>query len=85
MEEMVVLTALALFTLLAAICSIVFNKLKLPPLIGYIVAGIILVNILFIYQDEETISAEEEIISLLKDMGLVMLMFCRVPSPYWWP
>ena len=76
MEEMVVLTALALFTLLAAICSIVFNKLKLPPLIGYIVAGIILVNILFIYQDEETISAEEEIISLLKDMGLVMLMFC---------
>ena len=76
MEEMVILTALALFTLLAAICSIVFNKLKLPPLIGYIVAGIILVNILFIYQDEETISAEEEIISLLKDMGLVMLMFC---------
>ena len=76
MEETVMLTALALFTLLAAICSIIFNKLKLPPLIGYIVAGIILVNILFIYQDEETISAEEEIISLLKDMGLVMLMFC---------
>lgn len=76
MEETVMLTALALFTLLAAVCSIVFNKFKLPPLIGYIVAGIVLVNVLFAYQDDATIAAEEEIISLLKDMGLVMLMFC---------
>lgn len=76
MEETVMLTALALFTLLAAVCSIVFNKLKLPPLIGYIIAGIILVNILFRYQSEDAVSAEEEIISLLKNMGLVMLMFC---------
>ncbi len=76
MEEVVVLTALALFTLLAAGCSILFNKLKLPPLIGYIVAGIILVNVLFLYQNQSTIDAENDIISLLKDMGLVMLMFC---------
>ena len=70
------LTALALFTLLAAVCSIIFNKLKLPPLIGYIIAGIILVNLLFSHQDVEAVEAEEEIISLLKHMGLVMLMFC---------
>ena len=76
MEETVILTALAMFMLLAAICSIVFNKLKLPPLIGYIVAGIVMVNILFLYQDEDTIAAEEEIIEILKAMGLVMLMFC---------
>lgn len=76
MEETVMLTALALFTLLAAVCSIIFNKLKLPPLIGYIIAGIILVNILFRYQSQDTVDAEEEIISLLKNMGLVMLMFC---------
>ena len=76
MEETVMLTALALFTLLAAVCSIIFNKLKLPPLIGYIIAGIVLVNVLFVYQDDATIAAEEEIISLLKDMGLVLLMFC---------
>lgn len=76
MDEVVMLTALALFTLLAAVCSIVFNKLKLPPLIGYIVAGIVMVNVLFLYQDQATIETEEEIISLLKDMGLVMLMFC---------
>ena len=76
MEEIVMVTALALFTLLAAVCSIIFNKLKLPPLIGYIIAGIVLVNVMFIHQDEETILAEEEIISLLKDFGLILLMFC---------
>ena len=76
MDEVIVLTALALFMLLAAVCSIVFNKINLPPLIGYIVAGIVLVNVLFMYQDEVTIQTEKEIISLLKDMGLVMLMFC---------
>ncbi len=76
MEETLMLTAMALFTLLAAFCSILFNKLKLPPLIGYIVAGIVLVNVMFLYQDAETIELEEFIISFLKDMGLVMLMFC---------
>ena len=45
MDEIVLLTNLALFILLAAACSIVFNKIKLPPLIGYIVAGIIIANI----------------------------------------
>ena len=40
MEEIVMVTALALFTLLAAVCSIIFNKLNLPPLIGYIIAGV---------------------------------------------
>ena len=76
MEETVMLTALALFSLLAAVCSIVFNKFKLPPLIGYIIAGIVLVNVMFLYQGEETIMAEEQIISFLKDFGLVLLMFC---------
>ena len=76
MEETVMLTALALFSLLAAVCSIVFNKFKLPPLIGYIIAGIVLVNVMFLFQDKGTILAEEEIISFLKDFGLVLLMFC---------
>lgn len=76
MDETVILTALALFTLLAAVCSIVFNKLKLPPLIGYIVAGIVMANLLFLEQDTSTVDTEKEIIELLKNMGLVMLMFC---------
>ncbi len=76
MEEGTILLALALFMLLAAVCSIIFNKLKLPPLIGYIVTGILLANILFLYQDAETIEEEEEIIEILKTMGMVLLMFC---------
>ena len=70
MEEMALLTSLAVFTLLAAACSIIFNKIRLPPLIGYIVAGIIVANVW-------TITTEsQEIVDILSDIGLVMLMFC---------
>ena len=70
MEELTLLTSLAVFTLLAAVCSIVFNKIRLPALIGYIVAGIIVANV-------RTITPEsEEIVEILSNIGLVMLMFC---------
>ncbi len=70
MEELVLLTSLAIFTLLAAVCSIVFNKIKLPPLIGYIVAGIIIANVWTITD------VSHEVVSIMSDIGLVMLMFC---------
>ena len=70
MEELALLTSLAVFTLLAAACSIIFNKIRLPPLIGYIVAGIIIANVWKITNDSE------QIVSILSDIGLVMLMFC---------
>ena len=70
MEELALLTSLAVFTLLAAACSIIFNKIKLPPLIGYIVAGIIVANVWTITEDSE------QVVSILSDIGLVMLMFC---------
>ena len=70
MEEGVLLTTLAVFILLAAVCSIVFNRIKLPPLIGYIVAGIIIANVW-------TVTPESyEVVEILSDIGLVMLMFC---------
>ena len=70
MDETALLTSLAVFTLLAAACSIIFNKIKLPPLIGYIVAGIIIANVWMV-------SAEGElVVEILSDIGLVMLMFC---------
>ncbi len=70
MDELALLTSLAVFTLLAAVFSIVFNRIKLPPLIGYIVAGIIIANVW-------TITAEgHEVVEILSDIGLVMLMFC---------
>ena len=70
MDEIVLLTNLALFILLAAACSIVFNKIKLPPLIGYIVAGIIIANIWTVTHESE------DIVGILSDIGLVLLMFC---------
>lgn len=70
MEEIVLMSSLALFTLLAAVCSIVFNRIKLPPLIGYIVAGIIIANVWTVTEENE------QVVSILSDIGLVMLMFC---------
>jgi CPA2 family monovalent cation:H+ antiporter-2 len=70
MDEIVLLTSLALFLLLAAVCSIVFNKIKLPPLIGYLIAGIIISNTIVISEDSQ------DVVEMLSDMGLIMLMFC---------
>ena len=51
MEEAVLLTVMATYTLLAALCSILFNRLKLPALIGYLVAGIIVTNAFTVTED----------------------------------
>ena len=59
-----------MFLLLAALCSIVFNKMKLPPLIGYLMAGILIANFWTI---DET---SEAVVEVLSDMGLIVLMFC---------
>ncbi len=70
MDEIVLLSSLAMFLLLAAACSIVFNKIKLPPLIGYLISGIIVANF---FQVTET---GEDVVEILSNMGLIMLMFC---------
>jgi len=70
MDEVALLTSLTLFTLLAGICSIIFNKLRLPPLIGYLVSGILIANLWEVGHDGEYV------VNMLSDMGLVMLMFC---------
>lgn len=70
MDEALLLISVAVFTLLAGLCSIVFNKIKLPPLIGYLLAGIIIANFWHTSEDSEVI------VSILSDMGLVLLMFC---------
>ena len=70
MDEIVLLTSLALFLLLAAVCSIVFNKISLPPLVGYLIAGIIVNNFVDITE------TGEDVVEMLSNMGLIMLMFC---------
>jgi len=70
MDEIVLFTSLGIFLLLAAVCSIVFNRLKLPPLIGYLMAGILIGNLWHMDAGSETV------VSVLSDMGLITLMFC---------
>ena len=72
MEETVLLLTMMSMMLTAGICSVLFNKLKMPAIIGYLLAGIILVNV-FSLKDSENFSMET--VEVLKDIGLVMLMF----------
>ncbi len=70
MEELGFLVSMVSIILSAGICSVIFNKLKLPPIIGYLIAGILLANF-------TTVTSEShQIVEILSDMGLVMLMFC---------
>lgn len=48
-----------------------FRKLKMPAVIGYLVTGIILANY-WSGKSEDT----EQIVSFLSDLGLIFLMFC---------
>ena len=70
MDEFLLLINLTAFTTVAAVCSVLFNKIRLPPLIGYLSAGIILTTVWQVTEESEFI------ISILADMGLIMMMFC---------
>ena len=71
MDQATFLLNMTLLLLVAGICSVIFKKLKMPPIIGYLAAGIILANY-WIGESEET----ENIVGILASMGLVLLMFC---------
>ncbi len=70
MDETALITSMAILLLSAAVCSLISNRLKLPPLIGYLIAGIILANVWTVDETSETI------VEVLSDMGLIVLMFC---------
>lgn len=69
MEELEFLLIMVSIFLLAGLCSVVFSKLKMPPIIGYLLAGILLVNVFTIPDSSKSI------IEIMSDLGLVMLMF----------
>jgi CPA2 family monovalent cation:H+ antiporter-2 len=62
---------MTLLLLVAGVCSVVFKRLKMPPIIGYLAAGVILANY-WVGESEDT----ETIVGILSSMGLVLLMFC---------
>ncbi len=70
MDEVAFLSIMALMLILASIASILFRKLRLPAIIGYLAAGIIITNV---WGVPDGIS--ETVIKLLSSIGLVLLMF----------
>ncbi|MCQ2056203.1 MAG: cation:proton antiporter [archaeon] len=63
-----------IIVLAAGLCSVVFNKLRLPAIIGYLLAGIVIKNI--VQKNFEMPESTDVVIEILKDLGLVMLFFC---------
>lgn len=61
---------LTLMLLIAGACSIIFSRIRLPPIIGYLAAGIILGPTML-----TDISVDPATIELLSNMGIVLLMF----------
>ena len=74
MDEVSILLNMTLLLLVAGACSVIFKKLKMPAIIGYLVAGIVIYNVADYYWgglSEDTIG----LVEILAMMGLVMLMF----------
>lgn len=70
MDEFAFLSIMALMLILASVASILFRRLRLPAIIGYLVAGIIITNV---WGVPDGIGGT--VIKLLSNIGLVLLMF----------
>jgi len=70
MDEVAFLTIMALMLVLAGVASILFSRLRMPAIIGYLAAGIIITNFWGVPEGESEI-----VIELLSNIGLVLLMF----------
>ena len=69
MDEVVLIASMATLVLLAAFLSIVMSRLKFPPLIGFLAAGIIIAN--YLNLDEGAM----DVVEVFSELGLIMLMF----------
>ena len=69
-EEIRIVTDMTLLLLASGVCSIVFAKIKMPPILGYLAAGIILGPTMF-----PDLWVETSTVSLLSGIGIVLLMF----------
>ncbi len=69
LEEETLITIMAVLIVLSSFTSIILGKLKLPSLIGFLVAGIIIANYI------ELPEGAEDVVSIFSNLGLIMLMF----------
>jgi CPA2 family monovalent cation:H+ antiporter-2 len=64
------LATLALVLGIAAVTSVLFQRLRLPPVLGYLVAGIALGP-----HDFPPVRADVETVRTLSELGVILLMF----------
>ncbi|MBE6514612.1 MAG: cation:proton antiporter [Thermoplasmata archaeon] len=69
MEESVLISIMATLIILAAFLSIVMRKAKMPALVGFLAAGIVIANFAELNEDAH------EVVELFSNLGLIMLMF----------
>jgi monovalent cation:H+ antiporter-2, CPA2 family len=69
-EETRIVIDMALLLLISGVCSLVFAKIKMPPILGYLAAGIILGPTMF-----PDLWVEGTTVDLLSNIGIVFLMF----------
>jgi CPA2 family monovalent cation:H+ antiporter-2 len=69
-EETRIVIDMTLLLLISGVCSIVFAKIRMPPILGYLTAGIILGPTMLheLWVDGNTVA-------LLSSIGIVLLMF----------
>ena len=69
-EEIRIVIDMTLLLLISGICSIVFAKIHMPPILGYLTAGIILGPTML-----PELWVEGSTVALLSSIGIVLLMF----------
>ena len=69
-EDARIVIDMALLLLISGACSLVFAKIKMPPILGYLTAGIILGPTMF-----PVLWVEGTTVELLSSIGIVLLMF----------
>jgi len=69
-SELEILIDITMMLIVASVCTLILSRLKMPTLIGYILAGVLLGPFVF---PEYIIN--EEILRIFASMGIVLLMF----------
>ena len=68
--EIRIILDMTLLMVIAGICSVVFARIRMPPILGYLTAGIILGPTMF-----PMLWVEQTTVMILSNIGIVMLMF----------
>jgi len=68
--ELRIILDMTLLMVIAGLCSLIFARIKMPPILGYLTAGIILGPTMF-----PELWVEQTTVFVLSNIGIVMLMF----------